>query len=144
MKTVSIHPFSALAGAGLLGFVLMAAAAMQVPGSVQRFPVRPAREFRIAGIPDPRQMVVIKEGTPFVVPAGKILAVTGLGGAAQGAVVTVWVDGTREVQAWAELSYGNAVTVREVPPGLVVQAGSTVLVDSGTLLGRAWGYLADA
>jgi hypothetical protein len=77
------------------------------------------------------------------VPAGKILAITALGGTTQGVVASVWIDGTREVQT-SDFSYGVAITIHEVPPGLVAQAGSTVLVDSNTLLARAWGYLLDA
>lgn len=76
MKTSSIHPFSALAGAGLLVLVLTATGAMQVPGSVRRIPPCTPGPVRVVGIPDPRTMLIIREGTPFVVPPGKILVVT--------------------------------------------------------------------
>ena len=38
MKHVTIHPFSAFAGAGLLGLVLVAAGAVQVPIQARQFP----------------------------------------------------------------------------------------------------------
>ena len=60
MKPVSIHPLSAFAGAGLLGFVLLAASAVQAPIHVQPFPDCTQGLVRVAGIPDPRQMVVIR------------------------------------------------------------------------------------
>src|SRR5262245_39512986 len=91
MKPVSIHPLSALAGAGLLGLWILAV------GAQSQIQVRPCRGLvSVADIPDPRQMVVIKEGTPFVVPAGKILAITALGGTGQGTISTIWVDDTPE------------------------------------------------
>lgn len=89
-------------------------------------------------------MVVIKEGTPFVVPAGKILVVTSLGATANSVVVDLLIDGQREVQAVANIPTGGPATVGALPTGLTVRAGSSVEVLTGSIYGRAWGYLVDA
>src|SRR5438093_7366472 len=144
MKSVSIHPLSALAGAGLLGLVLLAAAAVQAPIRVQPFPDC-AGLVRVAGIPDPRQMIVIKEGTPFVVPADKLLSITGLGATHDVADVTLRVDGQDEFAGVVRLPYGNETTITEPPPGFTAHAGSTVeVVSGGGVFGCAWGYLVGA
>lgn len=41
----------------------------------------PVGGFRIEYLPHPRDYVQIKEGTPYTVPVGKLLVVTGLGSA---------------------------------------------------------------
>ena len=148
MKPVPIHPLSALAGAGLLTLVLLAAGAVQAPIRVQAFPDC-AGLVRVAGIPDPRDMVVIKEGTPFVVPPGKLLAISGLGGThdlgANTLEVTLRVDGRDEFAASVRLPYGSGTTMAEPPPGFTVHAGSTVeVVSANGSFGCAWGYVVDA
>jgi len=143
MKSVSIHPFSALAGAGLLGLALLASGAVQVPGSAQ--PIMFSNGLvRVAGIPDPRQMVVIKEGAPFIVPAGKILVVTALGALTNGIVVDLLVDGQKEAEVVANMPTANPGTIDPLPVGLTVHAGSTVEPFCGSIFGRAWGYLVDS
>jgi len=144
MKPVSIHPLSALAGAGLLGLILMASGAAQTPVPLQQIATGQTGLIRVAGIPDPRQMLVIREGTPFVVPAGKLLVITGLGGTGSGVVAGLRVDGVNQFAASGNLESGNALSIRAVPPGFTVEAGLTVEVSSGTPFGRAWGYLVDA
>jgi hypothetical protein len=98
MKPFPLHPLSALAGAGLLGLGLLAAGAVQV----QRIPTNRG-PLHAAGVPAPKEMVVIKEGTPLVVPAGKLLAVTCLGGTYDNVQATLRVDGQDEFASVARL-----------------------------------------
>lgn len=80
MKPVSIHPLSALAGAGLLAIMLLAAGAVQVSGGVQQIPTCPPGPVHVVGIADPNDIVLLREEDgPYTVPAGKVLVVTGLG-----------------------------------------------------------------
>lgn len=149
MPPISIHPLSALAGAGLLGLTLLPTGAIQRSAAVQQLPFNPSRLVRVAGIPDPTQMLVIREGTPFVVPQAKLLVVTGLGGwnhlGSNTLEVKLRVDGLDEVAASIRLPYGKGTTISEVPSGFSVGAGATVEVLSQTgLFGCACGYLVDA
>lgn len=145
MKVISIHPFSALAGAALLVLVLMATGAVQVPGSVQRIPIYTPGLVHVAGIPDASQMIALRDGAPLVVPMGKTLVFTGIGGTGFGTSVSIVVDGLMEVTAPIPQGTSYSATVFAIPPGLAARAGMTVQVmasQPGT--GRAWGYLADA
>lgn len=148
MKPVWIHPLSALAGDGLLGLILVASGAAQTPSLLQQIPTG-SGTVRVAGIPDPRSMLVIREGTPFVVPQGKILAITGLGGSnhlgPNTLEVMLRVDDVDEISASVRLPYGNGTTMADTPPGFIAHAGSTVEVLSPTgLFACAWAYLVDA
>jgi len=145
MKPVSIHPLSALAGAGLLGLILVASGAAQSPMPLQQLPTGQVGLVRVAGIPDPRLMLVIRDGTPLVVPAGKLLVITGLGATGFGTSVSLSIDGTLEVTTPLPQGTAYSATVLQLPPGLTAAAGSTVHVTSSQPGGgRAWGYLADA
>src|SRR5262245_62784082 len=140
MKPVSIHPLSALAGAGLLGLMLLAA------GAQSQIQVRPWRGLvRVAGIPDPRQMLVVSEDTPFVVPAQKLFVATGLGMSTEGGpVLSLLIDGIPAVVLRMESSSGFP-SIRSLPLGLTAPAGATITVcGGGGLSARAWGYLVDA
>ena len=77
MRSIQLHPMSLFAGAGVAVLALVAMGQQQLPNYELRFPqaVR-SPVFQI----HPRDWVQIKEGTPFVVPAGRVLAITGLGG----------------------------------------------------------------
>lgn len=106
-----------------------------------------ASGFRIEFMPHPRDMVQIREGTAFVVPAGKLFVLTGLGAIMPGPRA-LRVNGVQELSAgWHEPGPGIAevVTVAPVPLGFTVAAGSTVEVGAGAPNGpgRAWGYLAN-
>ena len=140
---MKIHSFSALAGAGALGLLMMVAGAMQVPRSLAADTVLGPGPIQVAGIPDPRQMLVIREGTPYVVPPGKVLAITALGALLNGIVVTLSVDGQQEITSVANMPTAGPGTINPVPPGLTARAGSTVEVQTGGIYGRAWGYLVD-
>ena len=144
MKPVSIHPFSALAGAGPLGLVLMATGAVQTPVPIAKLTRPFPGSVQVIGIPDPREMLIIREGTPFLVPPGKILVLTALGGLTNSLVVDLLIDGQKEDEAVANMPTANSGTMDPLPVGLTAHAGSTVEVASGSIFGRAWGYLVDA
>jgi hypothetical protein len=104
---------------------------------------------KIEVVPHPRQMIRIREGTPFSVPAGKVLVLTALGttvGGGSGDSVQYMVDGHQEGQtsAWRNSTIAPS-SMTELPEGRSVQAGSTVAIHStlGGNEGRLWGYLTD-
>jgi hypothetical protein len=150
MKNLTIHTPSALAGAILLGLVLVASAAVQgggslIPGDFNR--------VKIIGQPAPHEMVQISGDTPYMVPSGKLFVLTGLGRTEIGNFTTqLLVDGALAVSAQPYYQLGNGgdvsgvvlgTTVMHVPVGYTAQAGSTLEV-TGSNGGRAWGYLVDA
>lgn len=93
--------------------------------------------------PHPRDMVRIKEGIPFVVPAGRILVVTGLGDAVgSGGAKWLIVNGQNELSMTPVFSQ-TPPSVAEVPTGLTVAAGSSVDVIGGGGAARAYGYLSE-
>ena len=95
MKPIQIHPLSALAGAGILGLVLLATSASQAHPTT--FPANPF-PVTVEGIPTPQQMMRVVEGQPFTVPAGKVFVLTGLGKAGSGGqLISFQVDGVTEV-----------------------------------------------
>jgi hypothetical protein len=153
MKTIQlkIHPLSAILGAVVvcIGFITLGAASI---ADVQRVAVINA--LSIQGAYDPREAVVIREGTPYIVPTGRIFVLTALGsngdGSSKGESAELTVDGQLElsiIRPASTTSGGerNDSTVRPVPTGFTVSSGSTIEVDGLlTPLGRAWGYLVDA
>ncbi len=76
MKPIQMHPASALVGlcAALAVFGLTSMVQTTRPIVLElKGPVR------VEGIPTPQQMVRVVEGSPFTVPVGKLLVVTGTG-----------------------------------------------------------------
>jgi len=144
MKASEIHTRSALIGASLLAVTLLATGAVQVPLRVQQLPVAPCGLVQVLGIPDPRNMIVIQEGAPFVVPPGRVFVPTALGAVINGLSTQLLVDSQLVTQAVANMPTANSGTMNPLPPGLAIQAGATVDVFSGSVYGRAWGYLVDA
>ena len=72
MKPITIHPLSILVG--LLVLICFSAQ------SVTPIPSCDTPPLRVAGIPAPADMVLIKEEDgPFVVPPGKVFVLTGIG-----------------------------------------------------------------
>ena len=143
-RSIQLHPLSVLIGFGiaLMAFVTLGQAA---PVVAQRVGI--VGSVQVA--PHPRDIVLIVPGTPYLVPAGKILSITALG-AKQGAsnvYVTLVVDGNSAVTASADISAGSTgVSMKPLPHGPVAGGGSIVEVSdnfSGAY-GRAWGYLVDA
>ena len=78
MKPITIHPGSALAGAALAAVSLLASSAVQTT-THSSIPAPWRDPIRVVGIPDPRDMVLIKEGQPFIVPPGRTFVLTGMG-----------------------------------------------------------------
>jgi len=133
-------------------FVLPAVAGsaltLAVVGLMSMTQVLPAGQHVIVSYgPEPRDMVQIGDGAPFVVPPGKIFVLTALGANQSNASwpALLFVNGVQELAAPATLTNVTA-TVQSIAPGFTVHAGSTVTVAmSGVNPGivRAWGYLAD-
>jgi hypothetical protein len=133
------HVLSALLGSAFaLGIVVLLSMSQVLPAG---------QHVIVSYGPSPRDMVQINQGTPYVVPAGKVFVLTGLGG--NGIASSTWtflmVNGKQELLSGAQAS--NVTTsVTPVPLGFTVHAGSTIDVSptaSGATSGRAWGYLAD-
>ncbi len=134
---LQMHPFSALAGAAMLGLVLIAASVAPAQG----------HRTRVIGIPDPRDIIVIEEGTPYLVPAGHSFVVTALGTLPSGNALfaaILSVDGTPTLQFDHNRSAAaNGMQMGFVPPHLVVPAGSVIKLNETNpgAAYRAWGYL---
>lgn len=114
--------------------------------------ITPTPLLRFEYVPHPRDMIQIKEGTPYTVPADKIFVVTAMGGNRD-----VFGDNqfSLQVNGQPELEYGSgssggdpvpATSVQPVAQGFTVAAGSVIAVVGADLSspdGRVWGYLAD-
>jgi len=132
----------------VLPAVVGSALTLAVVGLMSMTQVLPAGQHVIVSYgPEPRDMVQIKEGTPFVVPNGKLFVLTGLGdiyGCSGG--TDLFVDSQQEERAGVIAGVvANASTVSPVPTGFAVSAGHTISLTAlcGTNAGRAWGYLAN-
>jgi hypothetical protein len=141
---ITIHPFSALAGMALLGLVWVTAGAMPLQGSSS---TRDVSAIDIVSDPHPRDFVRIVKGSPYTVPAGKVLVVKQLGLIAQGTstngLITLSIDGV--VVATSNHHYMNDLQLHDYEPGLAAQAGSQVAVaTSSNYPAGALGYLVDA
>ncbi len=146
MKPVSIHPFSALAGAALLGLVLLATGAVQTAVPIVKLTRPFPGTIQVEGIPTPQQMMRVAEGQPFTVPTGKLFVVTGLGMAqvVAGYGAHLRFDGQPVVSFYWS---GEVATFVPIPPGFVATAGTVVSADSASGSGTnavATGYLVDA
>lgn len=135
----SNHAASFIAGAAVigLGFMLASPAATSFPAG------------RFVFGPHPRDLITIREGTPFVVPPGKVFVALSMGAndnvAGALPVVRLRVNGI--VRCSGNPISGvvlRSLSVCRVPSGFVVLSGSTVDVIDGASApddGRAWGYL---
>jgi hypothetical protein len=154
--TITLHPVSLAVGAAALGGVLWLVSAVQAPAStgaataraVSQIPLTISNPIEVKGVPVPGNAVRIVEGTPYVVPAGRILVLTALGRAEVTlGLCTLQFDG--QTVATAEPNSSTAAGAKcsmvELPPGLVAASGSTVTVQyqfSPSNPGaQAWGYL---
>lgn len=139
MQKLAIHPPSLLAGTALavLAFVAMAPA----PPPPSALPI-------YNGIVPAVAMVQIAEGVPYVVPAGKMLVITGVGETGISGIYkpSLRVNAAPEITTFSPQNGGNAEarSIVSVPVGFAIPAGSVVTVDDGnpaSTEGRAWGYL---
>lgn len=140
MKPISLHPVSLAVGAIVgVGVIMLSAQ------SVSTIPT-----MRVEAGPHPRDMMQIREGSPFVVPPGKYFVLTGLGSSAGGGTENLLrVNGQVEARTLFYTGSGPIFTgsfMSSVPSGLAIPWGSTIEVTTSgatTGGGRAWGYLAD-
>jgi hypothetical protein len=112
--------------------------------SVSTRPVARSRDY-----PDPRDFLVVREGSAFVVPAGHVFVATGVGSAANSGSYSLSIA-SRVVASGlysADLTNTSGI-IAELPPGIVADAGATVecvlASFSGTSSlgsGRVWGFL---
>lgn len=136
---MKLHVPSALLALGLASLVAFLSSQASPPPAL----LNPA-SIRVEYMPHPRDMVQITQGTPYVVPPGKLFVLTALGiinGVQVSAVLTV--DGG--VQAIA-LPPGSSAGTQpaSVATGLTVAAGSVIdLSAPAPASSRAWGYLAN-
>ena len=145
--SISIHPFSALVGMAVLSMVWVSAAAMPLQGSSSD---RDVSAIEDVNDPRPRDFVRLIGETPYTVPDGKLLVVTGLGSSTGTSGVLLSVDGVQEAtssytfsDSGSPIPASTAASVASLPGlGFVANSGSTVLVSKTS--GRAWGYLVDA
>lgn len=141
-----LHLPSALAGAALIVAVaLVASAQSPTPGRV--LPPRSPELVHVAGIPDPNDLVLIRqEDGPYTVPPGKILVITGLGSSLAVYQSSLIVDGvylaTRDVVFGFDGGAAAFASIGEMP-ALPLHAGAVITLDGYQGGGRATGYLAD-
>ena len=144
-RSISIHPLSLALGLVFGGICLLSM------GQATFTPTPLGSTVRVEYMPHPRDMVTIRGATPYVVPPGKVFVLTGLGTTTPTAYgASLNVNGVQEIQAPTASPGWNNMTIREVPPGFTVAAGSTIEVcepngqPSACLetTPRAWGYLA--
>jgi len=126
--------------------VLIAAGAVQVPGRAVAIPTLAVGPVYVAGIPTPQQMMMVVEGQPFTIPAGKLFVVTGLGLAN---LVTGFGANLR-FDDKVILTYpwsSSTPPFGDIPPGIVAPGGTVVSAETTTPGGtnaRVLGYLVDA
>jgi len=127
MKTSTLIVPAALAAGVLIGGYFTAPAGAQAVG-LASVPIVVRGPVQVEGVPTPQQMMRVKQGTPFTVPAGKLFVVTGVGAEtmSQGAdyIAIVIFDG---LDAWATSIAANGAAIDgHVPAGLVAQQGQVV------------------
>lgn len=139
MKTIQVHPLSLALGL-LLGGGLLAATGMQAPQGWSALPQgSEPNALRIVGIPDPRDMLVIRqESGPYVVPPGRTFVLTALGNNTTSGSADLAVDGVQELIV-GFFGSADGPSVVPVAPGFTAPAGATIQVSG--VSARAWGYL---
>ena len=137
-------------------FVLPAVAGsaltLAVVGLMSMTQVLPAGQHVIVSYgPNPRDMVVVREGTPYIVPTGKLFVVTGVGTntiTIPSAAAWIAVNGQPEASGITQSCGGTEQrSIIPLPDGLSVPGGSTIEAMGGSGLSptdaRVWGYLAN-
>jgi hypothetical protein len=150
MRKIELHPVSLAVGSGVAALAFLA---------MSQAPVTPVAVRGVQYAAHPRDYVQIEEGTPFVVPAGKLFVPTAIGTQPPMLVSATWellsftVDGVVQFSSWKALVgngqevVGNGSSMRGLPTGLAVPSGALVEVrdsNSSVLDSRVWGFLADA
>lgn len=129
----------------LLAAVAGSVLTLAVVGLMSMSQVLPAGQHVIVNYgPHPRDMVQIRQGAPYSVPAGKRLVITGLGLTDNLGYSLLLVNGQQEATVYTSCSNGGGSTINALPSGLTAAAGSIVEASGGSGNARAWGYLADA
>ena len=134
---IQLHPRSLLVGIVLGAIALLTMSQSLAPSTAT---------VRVQYMPHPRDMVQIEEGTPFTVPSGRILVVTGLGSNDYTLTGETRLSVNSAIELTQPTNGGSyeTPTVRAVPVGFSAKPGDVVSVDSSSgSAGRAWGYLAD-
>jgi hypothetical protein len=137
LRSFTIQPLSLVLGVVFSAVVLL---------SMSQAPPLNARGIVVQYGPEPRDMVQISEGAPYVVPAGKLFVLTAVGGT-NWVQVQLRLDGQPVLIADAGLSALSTTGTSMVapPPGFTAPGGTTVdILRLGGSSGpaRAWGYLA--
>ena len=138
--TLSLHPMSALAGAGVLALVLLGTGIAAPQDAPQDAPQR-------AMSPNPGYMVVIRQGTPYTVPERTRLIITSLGASTEGSgFCTLVVNEVAEVVAntWPRDSAGSGTSMTPLPAKFYAPQGAVISLQHSEGVGRAWGYLVGA
>ncbi|MEW6477778.1 MAG: hypothetical protein AB1679_36495 [Actinomycetota bacterium] len=132
MKPITIHPASAVVGA-----ILVAVPFLVASFQTQAWPRQVPFPVSVQEMPDPHDMVVIRqEDGAYTVPEGKLFVLTGLG---QGqwtynaAQVYLFIDGVSEVAFTYSFGGGTGgaegmPSVIGVPAGCAVPAGRAIRV----------------
>src|SRR5262245_49132911 len=117
-RSLTVHPLSVLLGVMFSAILLVA---------LSLAPVAPTSAIVVAYGPNPRDMVQIKEGAPYVVPTGKVFLVTAAGSMGGRAVTLVRVNS--QTRATIDTGLGSweiSAGILPIAPGLTVDAGSTI------------------
>ena len=113
--------------------------AVWVAPSVQgKAPAPPPPIVRVEGYPHPHNHVVIgAEDTPYTVPPGAILAITGVGTRGAGSCQTSLGVNGDAVVTFTRVNDANvgSVSVYAVPTGLTAHAGDTLDLGCGVIYG---------
>lgn len=136
---VRLHPSSLVVGALAAALVFVCMSQITTPVSF------PSGRFQFG--PHPRDFVRIQEGTPYTVPAGKVLVLTAVGRTAiqSNQTATVSVNGQVVDGAAPVISAAAPCSMKAVPPYSIARAGDVVAA-FGNLpqpTARATGFLVD-
>lgn len=136
-RTIRFHPFSLFVG---VGFALVGLVAMG------QMPAGPHARFTppsLAAIISPKNWIQIVEGSPFVVPAGRVFVPTALGwdeGANPPARARLYFDGVE----MAAMTYrSDRMPMGPVAEGLAAGPGTVVSVEGlqANRVAQVWGFL---
>ena len=143
MKNINItlQPLSLLVGAAIVGLSLVTSGAFTPQGSAS---ARDVNTIAIEGQHNPKDVFFISEGTPYTVPAGKVITLLSAGGVGvvEGSYfLYLSVNGS----PWNELTQGGNSIFRPVPVGLTFPETTTLTPsDNKPCTATIAAYLTDA